>query len=45
LIEASTDLRQWTSVTTIMNITGRVELTDPDRNLFSHRFYRATMSE
>ena len=39
-MQASTDLEQWSPVTTVTNLTGTLELTDPDAANHLQRFYR-----
>jgi hypothetical protein len=38
-VQSSTDLKQWSSVTTVTNLTGTLEFTDPDEANSSRRFY------
>ena len=40
-IQASTDLKQWSPLTTVTNLSGTVEFTDPDTASHLRRFYRA----
>ena len=40
-IQTSTDLRQWTPVTTVTNLTGTLDYTVEPTALPSQRFYRA----
>ena len=40
-VPASIDLKQWSPVTTVTNLTGTLEFTDPDTAKHSRRFYRA----
>lgn len=40
-VQASADLRQWSSLGTVTNETGTLEFTDPAGAAHSHRFYRA----
>jgi uncharacterized delta-60 repeat protein len=42
-IQASTDLRTWTTVTNLVNPTGAITFFDRAAVNFSHRFYRATL--
>ena len=42
-IQASIDLKQWSPVTTVTNLTGTLEFTDPDAANHSQRFYRAVL--
>jgi len=39
-IQASTDLGQWSTLTTVTNLTGTLEFTDPDAANHLRRFYR-----
>lgn len=39
-IQASTDLKGWSPLTEVTNLTGTVEFTDSDAAEYSHRFYR-----
>lgn len=41
--QASTDLKQWTPVTTVTNLTGTLEFTDPDVANDLRRFYRVLL--
>jgi hypothetical protein len=41
VIETSSDLIQWTSLTTVVNSTGPIQFTDPDAATVAKRFYRA----
>jgi len=43
LVEASTDLEQWSPVTTVTNLTGTLEFTDPNAASQSWRFYRTVV--
>ena len=40
-VQASTDLKQWSPVNTVTNLTGALEFTDPDAANHLRRFYRA----
>ena len=40
-VQASTDLKQWSPVTTVPNLTGALQFTDHDLAKHSRRFYRA----
>ncbi|MBI2949736.1 MAG: VCBS repeat-containing protein [Verrucomicrobia bacterium] len=42
-VQASTDLEQWSPVTTVTNLTGTLEFTDPDAANDLRRFYRAVL--
>ena len=42
-VQASIDLKQWSPVTTVTNLTGTLEFTDPDTASFLQRFYRAVL--
>jgi hypothetical protein len=42
LIEASTDLTNWTPTSTITNLSRTTPFTDPELTNYSGRFYRAT---
>ena len=42
-LEASIDLKQWSPVTTVTNLTGTLEFTDPDAANHLRRFYRAML--
>jgi len=44
LIEASTDLRNWTPLTLVTNIAGTVDFTDTAASGLYERFYRARLS-
>ena len=39
-IEASSDLADWTRLTTLTNLTGTLQIADPDAPNFARRFYR-----
>jgi hypothetical protein len=39
-IQASTELKQWSGLTTITNLNGSVEFTDTDLPNHPQRFYR-----
>ena len=39
-MQASSDLKQWSPVTTVTDLTGTLEFTDPDAENPSRRFYR-----
>ncbi len=45
IIEASADLEHWTPIATLLNATGVLQFTDPDRVHLHHRFYRAKQLE
>ena len=38
-VQASIDLKQWWPVTTVTNLTGTLEFTDPDAAGILQRFY------
>jgi hypothetical protein len=40
-LQASTDLVHWEMISTLQNITGTLEISDPNAATLSHRFYRA----
>ena len=40
-LQASIDLKQWSSVTTATNLTSTLEFTDPEAANLMQRFYRA----
>ena len=42
-VQASTDLKQWSPVTTATNLTGTLEFTDPDAANLVWRFYRTKL--
>ena len=42
-VQASTDLKHWSLVTNLTNLTGTLEFTDPDAANFMQRFYRAVL--
>ena len=42
-VQASTDLTQWSPVTTVTNLTGTLEFTDPDTANPLRRFYRTLL--
>ena len=42
-VQASIDLKQWSPVTTVTNLTGTLEFTDPDAANLMQRFYRAVL--
>jgi len=42
-MQASTDLQEWSSVTTVTNLTGTLEVSDPDAANNLQRFYRALL--
>ena len=42
-IQASIDLKQWSPVTTVTNLTGTLEFTDPDTANLMRRFYRVVL--
>ena len=42
-VQASTDLKQWSPVTTATNLTGTLEFTDSDAANLMRRFYRAVV--
>ncbi len=39
-MQASTDLNQWSSLSTVTNLTGTLEFADPDAANHLRRFYR-----
>jgi len=39
-VQASTDLNQWSALTTLTNLTSTLEFTDPDAAIHLRRFYR-----
>ena len=43
-VQASIDLKQWSPVSTVTNLTGTLEFTDPDVANESRRFYRALLT-
>ena len=43
-INASTDLVHWTALTTIQSTNGTIQFTDPNASAFSHRYYRALLT-
>jgi hypothetical protein len=43
VIDASTDLVNWTPMTIVTNTSASVTFTDPEAGRFSHRFYRVQM--
>jgi hypothetical protein len=40
ILEASTDLVNWAPISTNLNLTGTIWLSDPDARFFDRRFYR-----
>ena len=42
-VQASIGLKQWSPVTTVTNLTGTLEFTDPDAANQLRRFYRAVL--
>ena len=42
-IQASTDLDQWSTLTTVTNLTGTLEFTDRDAANHLRRFYRTVL--
>jgi len=42
-VQASTDLKQWSPMTTVTNLTGTLEFTDPDTANSFRRFYRTAV--
>ena len=42
-VQASTDLDQWSPLTSMTNLTGTLEFTDPDTASHSRRFYRTVL--
>ena len=42
-VQASTDLKKRTPVTTVTNLTGTLEFTDPDAANRLRRFYRTVL--
>ena len=42
-VQASIDLKQWSPVTTVTNLTGTLEFTDPDAANHLRRFYRTVL--
>ena len=42
-VQASIDMKQWSPVTTVTNLTGTLEFTDPDAANLMLRFYRAVL--
>ena len=42
-VQASTDLDQWLPITTVTNLTGTLEFTDPDAANDLRRFYRTVL--
>ena len=43
-VQASTDLKQWSPVTTVTNLTGTLEFSDPNSANSLQRFYRAVQT-
>jgi hypothetical protein len=43
-VQASTDLKQWSPVTTVINLAGTLEFTDPDAANHLRRFYRTVQT-
>ena len=44
-VQASTDLKQWSPVTTVTNLTGRLGFTDPAAANLLQPFYRAVLKQ
>ena len=44
-VQASIDLKQWSPVTTLTNLTGTLEFADPDAANLMQRFYRAVLKQ
>ena len=42
-VQTSTDLGQWSPLTTLTNLTGPLEFTDPDAANHLRRFYRTLL--
>ena len=42
-VQESIDLNQWSLVSTVTNLTGTLEFTDPDAANLMQRFYRAVL--
>ena len=42
-VQASIDLKQWSPVTTVTNLTSTLEFTDPDVENHLRRFFRAVL--
>ena len=42
-VQASIDLKQWSPVSTVTNLTGTLEFTDPDAANLIRRFYRTVL--
>ena len=42
-VQTSIDLKQWLPATTVTNLTGTLEFTDPDAVNLLQRFYRAVL--
>ena len=42
-VQAPIDLKQWSSVTIVTNLTGTLEFTDPAAANLMRRFYRAVL--
>ncbi len=42
-VKMSIDLKQWSPMTTVTNLTGTLEFTDPEAANHSRRFYRAVL--
>jgi hypothetical protein len=42
-VQASTDLDQWSPLTTVTNLTGTLEFTDPNAANQLRRFYRTVL--
>jgi hypothetical protein len=42
-VQASIDLKQWSPLTTVTNLTGTLEFTDPDAASHLRRFYRTVL--
>ena len=42
-VQASTDLDHWSALTTVTNLTGTLEFTDPNAANHLQRFYRTVL--
>ena len=42
-VQASTNLNQWSPLTTVTNLTGTLEFTDPDAANHLRRFFRVLL--
>ena len=42
-VQAPTDLKQWSPVSSVTNLTGTLEFNDPDAANLMQRFYRAVL--